>query len=80
MSSFREYQSKPITRLAYEVKFGDHIEKVGEATYRIRVDGEPVQFKAYEPVKPGDYIVYLNDEDIYHCSAQVFAARNVVED
>ena len=80
MSSFREYQSKPITRLAYRVTDGDTIEKVGEAAYRIHVDGEPVHFKAYEPVKPGDYIVYLNDEDIYHCSAQVFAARNVVED
>lgn len=78
--SFHSYESRPVTRTAYEVAEGDRIEKVGEATYVIAVDGNAVQFKAYEPILPGDYIVYLTDDDIYHCSRAVFHERNVVED
>lgn len=77
-SGFKEYESKPITRLAYEVPFGQHIEKTGEATFRIAVEGKDIEFKAYEPVKAGDYIVYLNDNDVYHCSRTVFHERNIV--
>lgn len=82
MSSFKEYQSKPIKRLAYRIREDDagRITKVGEATYQLHVDGKPVDFQAYEPVNPGDYIVYLNDSDIYHCNAKVFAERNVTDD
>ncbi len=28
--------------------------------------------------KAGDYIVYLNDKDVYHCSEEVFRGRNIV--
>ncbi|GAB2799035.1 hypothetical protein GCM10027040_27560 [Halomonas shantousis] len=79
MKGFRKYQSKPITRLAYQVQPNSRITKVGEATWRIEIADKQIDFKAYEPVMVGDYIVYLNDQDVYHCNAKVFAERNVVE-
>jgi hypothetical protein len=79
---FKEYQSKPITRSAHLITDLDKIHKVEglEATYTLVPYDSPnqVQFAAYEEVKVGDYIVYLKDDDIYHCSAEVFAERNIV--
>lgn len=37
-----------------------------------------VVFKFHEPVKVGDYIVYLDDTDIYHCRREVFEERNIM--
>ena len=81
MSMFRDYQSKPIIRKARKVSISDIITKCEllESTFILVVDGgENVTFKAYEDIKVGDYIVYLNDDDIYHCNAAVFADRNIV--
>lgn len=81
MSQFKEYQSKPITRLAYEVSERDSInEEETESTSSVVIDGVKVFFKHYEQVKPGDFIVYLNDSDVYHCDRAVFMDRNIVED
>lgn len=80
MTSFQFYQSKPISRLAYRIEPEDVLAKVGEATYRIVIDGDVIDFKAYERPEPGDYVVYRTESEIYHCSAEVFRARNVVED
>lgn len=78
--SFKEYQSKPITRKACEVLSSDNIQKCQlQSTSAIEVDGERLEFKHYEPVKVGDFIVYLNDDDIYHCDRAVFVDRNIVE-
>ena len=77
------YQSKPITRLAHRITEADNIAKLPgiEATYSLAsADQVNLIFKAYEEVKVGDYIVYLKDDDIYHCSAEVFAERNIIED
>lgn len=79
---FKEYQSRAVTRKAYCVKKFDKITKARKetATFILRTEGElPVRFKAYEEIKPGDYIVYLTEDDIYHCSAEVFIERNIVE-
>ena len=77
--SFKEYQSKPIVRLAYEVLDSDSINvEEKESTSSLVIDGEKVFFKHYEPVSAGDFIVYLNDEDIYHCSRVVFEERNII--
>jgi len=78
MSTFKEYQSKPVTRKAYEVKESDVITDIGESTSSVLVGGDYIEFKHYEPVSAGDYVVYLNDSDIYHCSREVFHERNVV--
>lgn len=79
---FKDYQSKPITRSAHRITNEDTTYKVegAESTYIliIKESLEKVRFKAYEEVKVGDYVVYLDDTDIYHCSAKVFEERNIV--
>jgi len=78
---FKEYHSKPVTRTAYRIRDTDpYVTKVEgkESTFQLQVGPSTVQFKAYEQVKSGDYIVYLNHTDIYHCSSKVFEERNIV--
>jgi len=76
---FKDYKSKPVVRRAYQVQPGDKIETVAEGHHVIQVDGEDVFFQAYDPVMPFDYIVYLNEDDIYHCNKEVFEERNYVD-
>lgn len=81
MSSFKEYESKPVTRLAYEITEDDVLWTTGnESEWATTVDGKTVKFKAYEDPMTGDYIVYLDDTDVYHCRREIFHERNVVED
>ena len=76
---FTEYQSRPITRLAHKVSATDVITaQEAESTSTLSDGDKLVEFKHYEPVAIGDYIVYLNDSDVYHCNAKVFAERNLV--
>lgn len=78
---FKEYQSKAITRLAYQVEEGDTISGVfglQSTSVLTTPNQDSVRFKHYEPVKVGDYIVYLTEDDIYHCTEQVFLERNHV--
>lgn len=76
LRGFKSFASKPVTRFAYEVKDDDLFEVIDETTMTFVVDGIERQFKHYEPVKPGDFIVFLKDDDIYHCRRDVFADRN----
>lgn len=79
--TFKTYQSKPIERLAHCITADDVISRQGDKLYQIRFkDGRVYPFVAHQAVETGDYVVYLNDEDIYHCSAEVFRERNIVED
>lgn len=80
MSMFKPYQSKPVVRMAYEVKQNDCIEKIDEQTSEIVSAEGYVRFKHYEPVKAGDFIVKLTESDTYHCSRAVFFERNIVEE
>ena len=79
LQGFKEYQSKPITRQAYQITSQDQIQGLGECSYVIRIHGKDVFFKAYETIFPGDYIVYLADDDVYHCRQAVFRERNIVD-
>lgn len=72
---FTPYNSKPVTRQAYEVKDTDVITKLGLSVSSIN----DIEFKHYEPVKPGDFIVRLTEEDTYHCSRAVFLDRNITD-
>lgn len=77
---FHEYESKPIKRLAYQIKSLDKIvESDKEATSIITVGSDTMDFKHYEPVKVNDWIVFLDANDIYHCSDKVFRERNIVD-
>jgi len=80
MEGFKEYESKPVIRTAYRVKAGDDIQDLGECTYAIFIEGKEYVFKAYETIFPGDYVVYLDEKDIYHCRDAVFRERHFVHD
>lgn len=87
MDRFIKYQSKPITRRAYKIKENDVITESGiigesDAAHRIYFGGSEsfIDFVAHETVNVGDYVVYLNETDVYHCNAKVFHERNVVGD
>lgn len=75
---FKHYLSRPITRKALLITNEFSLEKVseGEATWKY---GE-LEFKAHQTPVVGDYIVYLNEEDIYHVDAKTFAERNEISD
>jgi hypothetical protein len=73
---FKEYQSKPITRKAYQIKPEDVV-ILEEGEYYLPEKG--ITFVAHEKVKVGDWIIYLNEHHIYQCSDQVFRERNIVE-
>lgn len=79
MEGFQEYQSRPVTRRAYRVKADDRIHALNDHTYCIGIGGKDVVFKAYETIFPGDYIVYLDADDVYHCRQAVFHERNIVD-
>lgn len=76
---FKEYKSKPITRLAHEIT-EDDIVGHGNAPNLYLLSpadsNETFKFVAYDEVKVGDFVVYLNEDDIYHCSRKVMAERN----
>lgn len=77
---FNKYQGKAIERLAHEVSSIDVITKVDkESTSSIDIDGVQVEFGHHSPVSIGDFIIYLDDNDIYHCPREVFLKRNHVE-
>ncbi|WP_299073787.1 hypothetical protein [uncultured Paraglaciecola sp.] len=71
--NFQNYYSKPIIRNAAEIPVDSVIEYYPEKSEAC-VDEQ--YFKCYEEPKHGDFVVYLNDEDIYHCSRKVFFERN----
>ncbi len=78
----KDYQSKPIIRKAHKIAAEDSISRVpgAEATFVLdSADQLHLTFKAYEEIAVGDYVVYLDSTDIYHCRASVFAERNIVE-
>lgn len=79
VKGFKSYQGKPVIRLAYEITESDTIFRTSDtSTSEIYIAGTCYSFKHYTDVKAGDYVVFLNDKDIYHCERQVFLERNVV--
>lgn len=73
--NFKDYQSKPIIRKAHEITDKDELLFNAELS-QLTINGETVA--CFQEPKIGDYIVFLNDTDIYHCSKSVFEDRNVV--
>lgn len=79
---FKNYQSKSILREAHQVEASDIITPVEgkESTSLLTATDSQLQFKHYEPVSVGDFIVFLSDDDVYHCTKEVFEERNHVGD
>ncbi|ANS06195.1 hypothetical protein HOR19_gp02 [Phage MedPE-SWcel-C56] len=72
---FKDYQSRPITRSAAQIPAHASILYWPEQS-EAEVDG--VRFKCYEKPLHGDYVCWLKDDDVYHCSKAVFEDRNIV--
>jgi len=84
---FNQYESKPVTRTAYQLTkrdlvtmtwLDDHASKSAKGI--IQIEGKKVGFAFHcrpDEIKAGDYVVFLNDEDTYHCSEEVFNERNI---
>lgn len=82
MIEFKAYQSKPITREAYRIAAEDTVVFDAEASRGFLVQagtGAELDFAAFQEIEAGDYVVHLSAEDIYHCSAEVFHERNIVD-
>jgi len=76
---FKAYESKPVIRMAYQIKELDIIDVAEKAsTYIIYSGGHQVSFKAYEQPMIGDWVVRLTDTDTYHVTNAVFRERNIV--
>ncbi len=75
---FKTYLGRAIKRQAHKITADDKIHAIDDNTSML-VEGSVV-FKFHQPVNVGDYIVRASDSDIYHCSSDVFHARNVISD
>lgn len=75
---FKDYKSKPVIRRAHEVTYSDieDLQVVSNKPSTSVLSG--IEFKHYVPVNVGDFIVYLDDTDVYHCERSVFEQRNEV--
>lgn len=78
---FKNYFSKPTIRNAHKVVDSDVLTVINESTSMLQSKDmtEELHFKHYQPVNVGDYVVFLNGEDVYHCNAKVFADRNILD-
>lgn len=86
MVEFKEYEAKPIKRKAVQIHptMGNLMFK-GFDNWNYEVFDPTastphlsIDFKAHQIVNRGDWIVYLNPDDVYHCSDAVFRERNIV--
>lgn len=86
---FVPYESKPVTRMAFQITESHVIVKpkaIEGSQYTVGhidpkgVITKPINFKAYEEPKVGDWVVRLTDTDTYHCTDAVFRERNIVPD
>ncbi|MER2490325.1 Gp49 family protein [Catenovulum sediminis] len=83
-AGFSLFMSKPIVRKAIEIKPHGKIsamrdERNLQCNYKYTEgDDVSVYFVAHEEVNIGDFVVYLNDKDTYHCKRSVFMQRNEI--
>lgn len=80
---FKEYESKPITRKAFQLKaHTDFTYDVDEDIWTLYLGGGYFDFNAPKGVVPavGGWVVYLNSTDVYYCSDEVFREKNVVDE
>ena len=73
LEEFKNYKSKPIVRVAYEIK-----DEVAYWPDKSEAEVRSMVFKCFQEPKVGDFIVFLSDIDTYHVARDVFLARNIV--
>lgn len=80
---FLPYNSKPVTRMAFQITSDMFIQPVEETQSWVvgrgpEHDMEVIYFKAHETPVVGDWVVRLTADDTYHCTDAVFRERNIV--
>lgn len=83
---FKLYDAKPIQREAYQLTEED-IKRINEFMDNSQTDAavffigeESINFAYHckpDEIKAGDYVVFINENDTYHCSEEVFNERNI---
>lgn len=80
---FKDFQSKPFVRRALEITEDTKIKIISNTEAVVEYESgdytHAFPFRYYEEINKGDFVVYLADEDIYHCRRAVFLERNFVE-
>lgn len=80
---FHQYEGKPVTRTAYQLTKRDLVTLTWDMDSNkatIQIEGELIKFAFHcrpDEIKAGDYVVFLNENDTYHCSEEVFNERNI---
>lgn len=76
---FKEYNSKPVVRTAYEIQSTDNLDWCPETkVLNLSIADEHYSVACFEEPVAGDFVVYLDADDVYHCSRKVFAERNCI--
>lgn len=77
--SWSNFESKPTTRKAFQITADHEFDWFEDSKTLNITDGKDMLTAAcHQQPKVGDYVVYLNSTDIYHCSETVFLERNIV--
>lgn len=84
---FKLFDAKPIQREAYQLTANDidalqfnAIPQDASTKAWFDIFGTSVTFAFHckpEEIKAGDYVVFINENDTYHCSEEVFNERNI---
>ncbi len=84
---FKLFDAKPIQREAYQLTEQDitaiSFDRDADSDSNracIFVGLSPISFAFHckpEEIKAGDYVVFINENDTYHCSEEVFNERNI---
>lgn len=75
---FSLYEGRTVYRKATQITEEGVVSELSDGRYSYTCGDTKVVFAAHEPVKTGDYIVYLTEKDTYHCNAKVFKERNYI--
>ena len=76
MFEFKEYESRPIVRKAFQLTDKMSWFLIEDSTWMITASN--LRFKAYQKPESGDWIVRLTDIDTYHVTDTVFRERNIM--
>lgn len=77
---FKEYKSLRTNQIAHEITEYDMIKYTTSSSIcEIVIDGKLIEFRHSENIIAGDFIVYYNETDIYHCKKDVFLKRIIKE-
>lgn len=80
MDTFQIYETRPTQRLAHQITEDDRILNTDQDGYSLLITptGTKITFSNNKDMKTGDYVIFLNKEDIYHCYKEVFENSHYV--